>query len=48
MTGVLAGFVLVGAIIAVGYLVGRSGVLGDGAGTVLSRLSFFVGAPALL
>ncbi|PWD51784.1 hypothetical protein C8046_15160 [Serinibacter arcticus] len=48
MTGVLAGFALIGAIIAVGYLLGRTGVLGEGAGTVLSRLAFFVGAPALL
>ncbi|TGO05633.1 AEC family transporter [Serinibacter arcticus] len=48
MTGVLAGFALIGAIIAVGYLVGRSGVLGEDASSVLSRLSFFVGAPALL
>ncbi|GMA30239.1 membrane protein [Litorihabitans aurantiacus] len=44
----LAGFALIGAIVAVGYLVGRTGVLGEGAATVLSRLSFFVGAPALL
>lgn len=48
MTGVLEGFALIGAIIAVGYLLGRTGVLGDGAGTVLSRLAFFVGGPALL
>ena len=48
MTGVLAGFALIGAIIAVGYLLGRTGILGDGAGQVLSRLAFFVGAPALL
>lgn len=44
----LAGFALIGAIIGVGYLLGRTGVLGEGAGTVLSRLAFFVGAPALL
>ena len=48
MTGVLAGFALIGAIIAVGYLLGRTGVLGENAGAVLSRLAFFVGAPALL
>lgn len=48
MTGVLEGFALIGAIIAVGYLLGRLGILGDAAGAVLSRLAFFVGSPALL
>ncbi|PFG18851.1 AEC family transporter [Serinibacter salmoneus] len=48
MTGVLEGFALIGAIIAVGYLLGRTGSLGEEAGAVLSRLAFFVGAPALL
>lgn len=48
MTGVLEGFALIGAIIGVGYLLGRTRILGDGAGQVLSRLAFFVGGPALL
>lgn len=48
MTGVLAGFALIAAIVGVGYLLGRSAVLGEDAGAVLSRLAFFVGAPALL
>lgn len=48
MTGVLGGFGLVAAIVAVGYLLGRTQLLGDGAERVLSRLAFFVGGPALL
>ena len=48
MTGVLEGFALIGAIILVGYLLGRTRILGEKADAVLSRLAFFVGAPALL
>ncbi|MEV5818768.1 AEC family transporter [Micromonospora harpali] len=48
MPGVLTGFAVIGAVIGVGYLVGRLGVLGPGASTVLSRVAFFVAAPALL
>ena len=48
MTGVLGGFAALVAVIAVGWLVGRSGILGVGAEVVLSRLSFFVATPALL
>lgn len=48
MTGVLEGFALIGAIILVGYLLGRTRILGGQADAVLSRLAFFVGAPALL
>lgn len=48
MTGVLSGFGLIAAIVAVGYALGRWRVLGEGAGTVLSRMAFFVGVPALL
>ncbi|MBN8882189.1 MAG: AEC family transporter [Salana multivorans] len=48
MTGVLEGFALIGAIILVGYVLGRTGILGERADAVLSRLAFFVGAPALL
>lgn len=48
MLGVLTGFTVVWIIILVGYLIGRLGVLGDNAQTVLSRLAFFVASPALL
>ena len=48
MAGVLTGFAIIGAIVAVGYLVGRLGVLGQGASTTLGRAAFFVFAPALL
>lgn len=48
MTQVLSGFVVVWVIIAVGFLVGRSGVLGEDARTVLSRTAFYIGSPALL
>lgn len=48
MGGVLGGFGLVGAIVAVGYVLGRTRILGEGAEGVLSRLAFFVGGPALL
>jgi malonate transporter len=46
--GVLTGFTVVWIIILVGYLIGRLGVLGANAQTVLSRLAFFVASPALL
>jgi Predicted permeases len=48
MAGVLLGFAIIAAIVAVGYVVGRIGILGAGAGPVLSRLAFFVLNPALL
>ncbi len=48
MGGVLTGFAIIAAIIAVGYLVGRARILGDGAPYVLSRLVFFVLSPCLL
>ncbi|NAZ87202.1 AEC family transporter [Kineococcus indalonis] len=48
MSGVLTGFVVVAAVVAVGYALGRTGALGPGAQTVVSRLVFFVGTPALL
>lgn len=48
MTGVLEGFSLVGIIIAVGYLLGRVGVLGQNAPLVLGRVAFYVGGPTLL
>jgi len=46
--GVLAGFAAIWAVTLVGYLVGRSELLGPSAPTVLARLVFFVAAPALL
>jgi malonate transporter and related proteins len=48
MNAVLGGFAALVAVIAVGWVVGRVGVLGAGASGVLSRLSFFVATPALL
>ncbi|MCW2581739.1 MAG: hypothetical protein JWQ53_529 [Klenkia sp.] len=48
MTGVLAGFLVIGVVIGVGYLVGRRGVLGPHGQEVLSRASFLVATPALL
>ncbi|PXY22616.1 AEC family transporter [Prauserella muralis] len=48
MNGVVDGFVVIGVVIAVGYLVGRLGVLGPSATQVLSRTAFFVASPALL
>ena len=48
MVGVLIGFAIIVAVIAVGYLVGRLELLGPHAQHVLSRLAFFVLSPALL
>lgn len=48
MSGVLEGFAAISAVIAVGFLVGRLGVLGPHATQVLSRTAFFVASPALL
>ncbi len=48
MDGVLIGFAIIGAVVAVGYLVGRIGVLGLHAEFVLGRFAFFVLSPALL
>jgi len=48
MLGVLEGFATLAAIIVVGYLVGRSGVLGDHAQYVLGRVAFFVLSPFFL
>lgn len=48
MTGVLSGFYIVWAVIAVGYAVGRTGVLGPDARLVLNRVAFFVCSPALV
>lgn len=50
MAGVLSGFFIVWSIIAVGWAVGRTGVLGDGdlARFVLNRTTFFIASPALV
>ena len=48
VSGVLGGFAALAAVIAVGWLVGRTGILGAEAPGMLSRLSFFVATPALL
>jgi hypothetical protein len=45
---VLAGFFVVWFIILVGMFVGRRGILGENARSVLSALTFFVASPALL
>jgi predicted permease len=48
MTGVLAGFAVVGLAVIVGYVLGRTDLLGSAGLTVLSRLTFFVLSPFLL
>lgn len=48
MSGVLVGFAIIGVVIAVGYGVGRAGLLGPHAQFVMSRLAFFVLMPCLL
>ena len=48
MAGVLIGFAIIVAVIAVGYLIGRFDLLGPGADRVMARLVFFVLSPALL
>lgn len=48
MAGVLTGFAIIGAIVAIGWLTGRTGVLGPNAAHVLGRAAFFVFSPALL
>ena len=48
MLEVLSGFAIIGFVIAVGFLIGRIGLLGEHAPYVLSRLVFFVLTPCLL
>jgi len=48
MSGVLIGFAIIGVVILIGYIVGRSGALGPHAPFVMSRLVFFVLSPSLL
>ncbi|MBQ0846891.1 AEC family transporter [Streptomyces sp. NPDC057621] len=48
MQGVLNGFAVIAVVIAVGYLIGRRGYLGDNGREVLTKLAFHVATPALL
>lgn len=48
MIAVLTGYAVVGLAIFTGYIVGRTGLLGEHARYVLSRLTFFVLSPFLL
>ena len=48
MIGALSGFAVVGFAILVGYITGRSGILGENARSVLSKLAFYVCSPLLL
>ncbi|GIE50737.1 membrane protein [Amorphoplanes nipponensis] len=48
MREVVTGFAVVWALVLAGYLVGRSGLLGPAGLDTLTRLAFFVTAPALL
>jgi malonate transporter and related proteins len=48
MAGVLIGFAVIVAVIAIGYIVGRTKILGPQGQFVLSRAVFFVLSPCLL
>lgn len=48
MSEVVGAFVMLVAVVALGYLVGKGGVLRPQDEVVLSRLTFFITAPALL
>ncbi|WP_416962987.1 AEC family transporter [Streptomyces sp. Agncl-13] len=48
MQGVLTGFAVIGVVIAVGYLIGVRGSLGEHGRDVLTKLAFNVASPALL
>ncbi|HHX84282.1 MAG TPA: AEC family transporter [Actinomycetales bacterium] len=48
MAGVLNGFAVIVALVALGWVLARSGVLGHDARLVINRLVFFVATPALL
>jgi malonate transporter len=48
MAGVLTGFAIIGFVIAVGYVVGRTNILQVDARKPLNRIAFFVTSPALL
>lgn len=48
MDGVINGLAMMWVIIAVGVILGRTRVLGDGAEKVLTRIVYYVAAPALV
>ncbi|MEU6364830.1 AEC family transporter [Streptomyces sp. NPDC046931] len=48
MQGVLSGFAVIAVVIAVGYVLGRGGHLGERGREVLTKLAFHVASPALL
>ncbi|MFT4126408.1 MAG: AEC family transporter [Gordonia sp. (in: high G+C Gram-positive bacteria)] len=48
MSGVISGFTVIFIMVAIGFVLGRTGALGEHAHEVLSRLVFFVCTPALL
>ncbi|PZF79543.1 AEC family transporter [Jiangella anatolica] len=48
MTSVVTGFAVIVSIIAVGYVLGRTELLGPSGPVVLSRLAFWVASPALM
>ncbi|MFD9001593.1 AEC family transporter [Streptomyces sp. NPDC059582] len=48
MQGVLSGFAVIAVVIAVGYVLGRGGHLGEHGREVLTKLAFHVASPALL
>lgn len=48
MAGVATGFAVIGVVILVGYLLGRSGVLGENGHLIINRVAFFAATPALL
>ncbi|MCU1579834.1 MAG: putative permease [Rhodoglobus sp.] len=48
MGGVLVGFAIIGFVILAGYIVGRTGILGEHAQFVLGRAAFYVLSPFLL
>ncbi len=48
MNGVVGGFAALATVIAVGWLVARTGTVGQDGAAALSRVSYFVATPALL
>lgn len=48
MDGVITGFAIIASVIATGYLLGRTGALGENGREVLTRLAFHVATPCLL
>ncbi len=48
MSGVVSGFTVIFIVVAIGYVLGRTGTLGEHAVSVLARLVFFVCTPALM